>query len=269
MFRKLAGLLRRRTTIPVIQLSGAIGISTPMRTSLSLDKVAATLKAAFGYKSAPAVALLINSPGGAPVQAHMIHQRIRQLATEKEKTVIAFVEDVAASGGYMLACAGDEIIADPASIVGSIGVVSQGFGFVGLLERIGVERRLHTAGDRKAILDPFSPEVPEDVAHLETLQQEIHDHFIELVRARRGDRLADDPELFSGLFWTGKRAVAMGLVDRLGDARAVLRQRYGEEIRLRLLRPARPGLLRRLFGGGAMEIAAAVDERALWARYGL
>lgn len=273
MFRKLADLFRRRTTIPVIQLSGAIGIGTPTRSALTLDKVASTIAAAFAYRKAPAVALLINSPGGAPVQSHLIFRRIRQLAAEKDKKVIAFVEDVAASGGYMLACAGDEIIADPASIVGSIGVVSQGFGFVGLLERIGVERRLHTAGTRKAILDPFSPEVPEDVAHLETLQQEMHDHFIALVRESRGAKLADDPQLFSGLFWTGRRARELGLVDGLGEVRSVLRERYGKQIRLRLLRPARPGLLRRLFGGAAAQAAAeaavAIDERALWARYGL
>lgn len=273
MIDSVKRLFRRRTTIPVVQLSGVIGAGRPVGGELSLDKVASGLESAFSFSKAPVVAILVNSPGGTPVQSHLIFQRIRQLAAEKEKPVLVFVEDVAASGGYMLACAGDEIIADPASIVGSIGVVSRGFGFVGLLERIGVERRVHTAGDRKAILDPFQPEDRADVAHLEALQHEIHEHFVALVRDRRGAKLSDDREIFSGLFWTGRKAMELGLVDALGDANTVLRERFGTEIRLKMLRPTRPSLMRRLMGWALSSalagVAADLDERALWSRYGL
>lgn len=273
MIDRVKRLFRRRTTIPVVQLSGVIGAAQPTGAQLSLDKVASGLESAFEFSRAPAVAIVVNSPGGAPVQSHLIFRRIRQLAADNKKPVLVFVEDVAASGGYMLACAGDEIIADPASIVGSIGVVSRGFGFVGLLERIGVERRVHTAGGRKAILDPFRPEEGADVAHLEALQHDIHEHFIALVRNRRGAKLAGGEEIFSGLFWTGRKAMELGLVDALGDANTVLRERFGEEIRLKMLRPARPSLVRRLMGwalGSALARAAAdLDERALWSRYGL
>jgi signal peptide peptidase SppA len=257
----------------VVHLSGAIGIKLPMRPQLSLLGVSKALSRAFAYRNAPAVAILINSPGGSPVQSHLIFQRIRALSTENKIPVLAFVEDVATSGGYMLACAGDEIFADPASIVGSIGVVSHGFGFVGLLERIGIERRLHTAGENKSILDPFQPEKEKDVAHLNQLQEEIHEHFISLVRERRGAKLADEPDLFTGLFWTGQAAKSLGLVDGLGEMRSVLRERFGEDIRLRLFSPTRPSFWRRCFAGlagAALEDAAMIlEERALWARYDL
>jgi signal peptide peptidase SppA len=259
--------------IPVVRLSGAIGIELPARRALNLMRISKSLARAFSYRSAPAVAILINSPGGSPVQSHLIFQRIRALSKETGKPVLAFVEDVAASGGYMLACAGDEIFADPSSVVGSIGVVSQGFGFVGLMDRVGIDRRLHTAGERKAILDPFQPEKEEDVAHLKRLQGEIHQHFIELVRARRGSRLADDPDMFSGLFWAGHTAKSLGLIDHIGEFRTVLRERYGENVRLRFLMPTRPTLLRRiltsLIGSAAESAMSALEERALWARYGL
>lgn len=269
----LSRLFKRGPVIPVVRLSGAIGIELPARRALNLLRISRSLTRAFAYQQAPAVAILINSPGGSPVQSHLIFRRIRALSEEKKKPVLAFVEDVAASGGYMLACAGDEIFADPSSIVGSIGVVSQSFGFVGLMDRMGVERRLHTAGEKKAILDPFQPEKEEDVAHLRRLQDEIHQHFIELVRARRAEKLADDPDLFSGLFWAGQTAKSLGLIDHLGEFRSVLRERYGQDVRLRLLMPARPSWWRRVldrFIGSAMESAmSTLEERALWARYGL
>ena len=266
-------LLKPGPTVPVVRLSGAIGIKLPMRPQLNLLSVSKALSKAFAYRKAPAVAILINSPGGSPVQSHLIFQRIRALSAENEKPVLAFVEDVAASGGYMLACAGDEIFADPASIVGSIGVVSQGFGFVGLLDRIGVERRIHIAGENKAILDPFQPEKEEDVAHLKQLQEEIHEHFISLVRERRGKRLADESDLFTGLFWTGQTAKSLGLVDELGEIRSVLRERFGKDVRLRLFLPTRPSFWRRFLAGltgAALEDAVmTLEERALWARYDL
>ena len=275
-------------TIPVIRLQGTIMAGGgQLRPTLSLASTAGVIEKAFAFKGAPAVAVSINSPGGSPVQSRLIYQRIRDLAQEKNKRVIVFVEDVAASGGYMIALAGDEIVADPSSIVGSIGVVSASFGFQDLLKKIGVERRVHTAGKNKAVLDPFREERPEDVERLKALQLEVHDTFIDLVKDRRGVKLADDPDLFTGLFWSGKRGLALGLVDALGDMRGFLRARYGDKVRLKLVAPQR-GLLgrrigligARLFTGGqddtadlaasaAMGFADAAEQRALWARFGL
>src|SRR5215213_9034576 len=189
--------------VPVVRLSGAIGISSPLKPGLTLANVARSLERAFAMHNARAVALSINSPGGAAAQSHLIHRRIRALADEKKIPVIAFVEDAAASGGYMIACAADEIVADETSIVGSIGVVGGSFGFHRLLDKIGIERRLYTSGEHKAMLDPFLPEKPEDVSRLKEIQREIHDHFIALVRGRRGAALANEPDLFSGEYWTG------------------------------------------------------------------
>ncbi len=268
-------------TIPVIRLHGSIMAGgSQLRPALSLATTAGLIEKAFAL-DAPAIAISINSPGGSPVQSRLIYKRIRDLAAEKNRKVLVFVEDVAASGGYMIAVAGDEIIADPSSIVGSIGVVSASFGFPELLKKIGVERRVHTAGKNKAVLDPFRPERKEDVERLKSLQLEIHDTFIDLVRERRGVRLADDPDLFTGLFWTGKKGLELGLVDSLGDMRSVLKQRYGVKTRLRLI-SAQRGLLSRIGpfgsrGGAAPEMAAATvegmldaaQERALWSRFGL
>ena len=261
--------------IPVVRLSGVIGQVSRFRSGLSLSAVAPHLKKAFSVKAAPAVALIIDSPGGSPVQSHLIYKRIRALAAEKEKRVIVFVEDVCASGGYMIACAGDEIVVDPASIVGSIGVVSAGFGFVEALRKLGVERRVYTAGESKVILDPFQPEKPEDVARLKIIQEEVHDHFIDIVRARRGDVLKDSGEVFSGMFWSGKTAVALGLADRTGDMREVLREKYGEKVRLKMIGGERNFLMRRLgtlgaaFGSGLSErFAEELEERVARARFG-
>ncbi|EKF19916.1 S49 family peptidase [Nitratireductor pacificus] len=273
-------------TIPVVRLAGAIMPSnSPMRQNLSLASVAGVLEKAFAVSEAPAVAIAINSPGGSPVQARLIYKRIRDMAEEKDKKVFVFVEDVAASGGYMIALAGDEIIADPSSIVGSIGVVSAGFGFQEMIRKIGVERRVHTAGRNKAILDPFQPEKKADVERLKALQLEIHEIFIDMVKARRGARLADDPDLFTGLFWTGGRGVALGLVDGIGDMRSFLKERYGEKTRLSLITqprglfgrklgvfgsgPASPEFGASLASGAAAGLLEAVEEQALWRRFGL
>lgn len=269
------------TVIPVVRLSGAIMAGgSALRPALNLASVAQMLEKAFSMKAAPAVAILVNSPGGSPVQSRFIFARIRQLAEEKNKKVFVFVEDVAASGGYMIALAGDEIIADPTSIVGSIGVVSGGFGFPELLKKIGVERRVYTSGENKVILDPFQPEKESDIDYLKTLQHEIHDVFIGMVKERRGSRLKDDPALFSGLFWTGVRALDLGLIDGLGDPRATLQARYGKDVKLQLVTAAKSLFGRRLPGvdaSGPERIAAAaadglaqtVEERALWSRFGL
>ncbi len=267
--------------VPVVRLAGAIGLATPLRPGLTLASIARPLEKAFTMRRASAVALAINSPGGSPVQSHLIHQRIRSLAAEHKIPVIAFAEDVAASGGYMLACAADEIICDDSSIVGSIGVIGGSFGFPGLMEKLGIERRLYTSGERKALLDPFLPEKPEDVERLKSVQRDIHEDFIALVKQSRGARLAGpENDLFSGEFWTGRKAVALGVADGIGDLRAVLRQRFGEDVRMPLIGPerslfgrTRPGvaLRERVFGGGGLaeEVISALEERALWSRYGL
>ena len=269
------------TVIPLVRLHGTIAAGgNQFRPSLNLAAVASQLQRAFDDKKAPVVAISVNSPGGSPVQSRLIFRRIRDLAEEKNKKVLVFVEDVAASGGYMIAVAGDEIIADPSSIVGSIGVVSASFGFTGLLEKLGVERRVYTAGKNKATLDPFKPEVPADVEHLKRLQLDIHDVFIELVKERRGDRLSDDPDMFTGMFWSGVRGLGLGLVDELGDMHAVLRKRYGDKVKVKIVSAPRGFLGRRLpgavaqFQGQALAAAAseglnAVEERALWSRFGL
>ncbi|WP_414474997.1 S49 family peptidase [Microvirga sp. M2] len=269
----------RDPIVPIVRLSGPIGAVMPLRSGLAIANVAQMLERAFSVPGAKAVAIVVNSPGGSAAQSHLIFKRIRALADEKKIPVLAFVEDAAASGGYMIACAADEIFADPASIVGSIGVVSAGFGFQELLARIGVERRVHTAGQNKAMLDPFRPENPEDVARLKGLQLKIHEVFVDLVRTRRGERLNDSYEdLFSGAFWVGAEALDLGLVDGLGDARSVLRERFGDKVQLRMIEPARPPLLGRLLGrrsvtGGGLidpgEIVGALEERAAWARLGL
>ncbi|GGB51908.1 protease [Roseibium aquae] len=266
--------------VPVVRLQGPIGMATPLRPGLSLASVAQPLARAFSMKKAPAVALIINSPGGSPVQSRLIFQRIRDLAEENEKEVLVFVEDVAASGGYMLAVAGDEIIVDPSSIVGSIGVVAAGFGFKGLIEKIGVERRVYTAGKNKAILDPFQPEKPEEVEYLKALQIELHETFIDLVKSRRKDVLSDDPDLFTGKFWTGRSARDLGLVDKLGDLRGTLKARFGKDCEPKLIAAPRGLFARRAGVGGteqalafpsnlANDLVSAAEERALWMRYGL
>ena len=214
---------RDRPIVPVVRLTGVIGFSTPLRPGLSLAGIARTLDRAFAIRRAAAVALAINSPGGSPVQSHLIFRRIRELADEHKRPVIAFVEDAGASGGYMIACAGDEIIADPHSIVGSIGVVGGSFGFDKLIAKIGVERRLYTSGEHKAMLDPFLPENPDDVERLKKLQRHIHEDFIALVKSRRGAKLqGPENDLFSGEYWTGRKALELGLVDAIGDLRGTL-----------------------------------------------
>lgn len=281
--RSLIPIARWREPAPVVavlRLGGVIGSTGAMRRGMDLAALAGPIERAFGLRHLKAVALAVNSPGGSPVQAALIAGRIRALAEEKGVPVVAFAEDVAASGGYWLACAADEIYADEASIVGSIGVVSGGFGFAELMRRIGVERRLHTAGSRKGMLDPFLRERPEDVEHLTDLQQGIHQAFIDMVRARRGERLkAPDDEAFSGAFWTGRTALAMGLIDGIGDLRTVMRQRFGERVRLRPVGVDR-GWLRRRLGLAAIPVSgdagawtdavlAAVEERLIWGRFGL
>lgn len=275
-----------RPLVPVVRLAGAIGAASPLRPGLSLATLAETLERAFSMSGAKAVAIAVNSPGGSPVQSALIFKRIRALAEEKELPVYVFAEDVAASGGYMLACAGDEIWADDSSIIGSIGVISAGFGFVEAIGKLGVERRVYTAGENKMILDPFQPEKPGDVERLKALQAEVHESFKALVRERRGSRLkGDEDELFSGAFWAGRQARDRGLIDGLGDMRSVMRDKLGEKVRLKMVQPQRNWLkprigadtavgdLRDMLTGAprslATDLLATLEERALWQRFGL
>jgi signal peptide peptidase SppA len=283
--------------VPVIRMTGPIGLPpSPLRQSLSMTQLAGPLASAFKLKRARAVAIVINSPGGSPVQSTLIFKRIRALADEHNKQVHVFIEDVGASGGYLIALAGDEIIADASSVVGSIGVISAGFGFDRAIEKLGIDRRVYTAGDRKLSLDPFQPEKADDIRRIKALQKDIHETFIDLVKTRRSDRLdGTDKQLFSGEFWSGKKAVELGLVDGLGDLRSHMREVFGEKVRLLPVPVGRRGLFGRLsvsnalaahaMGdqpgsaldgvgtqagyGAAMGAISAAEERALWARYGM
>jgi serine protease SohB len=267
--------------VPVVRFSGVIGVVTPLRPGLLLSTVARSLDRAFAMPHARAVALIINSPGGSPAQSHLIFRRIRQLADEKKIPVLAFVEDVGASGGYMLACAADEIICNEFSLVGSIGVVGGSFGFHELMEKAGIERRLYTSGDRKAMLDPFLPEKPDDVKRIKAIQKEIHENFIALVKERRGSRLnGSDKSLFSGEFWTAQKAIELGLADRIGDLRSTLRARFGEKVHTPPISAERSMFGRRLPGvtlvdalarqpGLTDDLISALEVRAIWGRYGL
>ena len=267
--------------VPVVRISGVIGVVTPLRPGLLLSTIARSLERAFETPRARAVALIINSPGGSPSQSHLIFRRIRQLAEEKKIPVLAFVEDIGASGGYMLACAADEIICNDFSIVGSIGVVGASFGFHELMEKVGIERRIYTSGDRKVMLDPFLPQKPDDVKRIKAIQQDIHEHFIALVKERRGARLnGTDKTLFSGEFWTAQKAIELGLADRIGDMRSTLRERYGDKVHTPLISAERSLFGRRVPGvniadalvqrpGLADDLISALEIRALWGRYGL
>lgn len=275
---KLINLLRGTPVVPVVRLTGAIGFSTPLKPGLTLASSAKLLDRAFAMKNAKAVALIINSPGGSPVQSHLIYKRIRLLAAEKKKKVIAFVEDVAASGGYMIACAADEIVGDPSSIVGSIGVISASFGFDKAIKKLGIERRVYTAGEHKMSLDPFQPEKPDEIQRLKALQKDIHAMFIDLVKKSRGKKLhGPEKTLFSGEFWVGEQALQYGLIDKLGDMKSVLRERYGKNVETPLIAPPSSWLSRKTPGVSADFLEAdwagtlisAVETRSLWARYGL
>lgn len=267
-------LRRRRPKINILRLSGVIGGGSPLRGgALNLDGLNKSIERAFATRGLSAVALAINSPGGSPVQSALIARRIRQLADKKNIKVIAFAEDVAASGGYWLACAADEIFADESSILGSVGVISAGFGFNDLLSRHGVERRVHTAGARKAMLDPFQAENPDDVTRLKEIQVDIHDNFKDHVRARRGDRLTGtEDETFNGDIFLGRQALALGLIDGIGDLQTTLRERYGDKVRLNPIGQRR-SLLRRRLGVETPDLAghviAALEDWSHWKRFGL
>lgn len=276
----------RGPVVPVLRFSGPIGMVTPLRPGLALASVAGPIEKAFNLSKLPTVAVVVNSPGGSPVQSHLIFSRIRQLAAEKNKRVYVFCEDVAASGGYFLALAGDEIYADPSSIVGSIGVISASFGLNKFIDRFGIERRVHTSGKDKGALDPFQAERPEDVARFEELQRNVHDVFISIVKERRAGKLkGPEEEMFSGTFWSAAKAMDYGLIDGVADLRGKMRALHGDKVRLRVVPLTTGGLLsrfRRLPGIGAAstdgfaftpsladDVMSAIETRALWSRFGL
>jgi signal peptide peptidase SppA len=276
---RVAGRLtgRKGHLVPVVRLQGSISADQrPGR--INIAGVAPLLEQAFKIRKAPVVAIVVNSPGGSAVQSRLIAKMIRDLAEEHEKRVLVFVEDVAASGGYFIATGGDEIIADPSSIVGSIGVIFASFGFDQAIEKLGISRRLYTAGENKSTLDPFLPEKAEDVERIKAMELDVHKVFIDYVKARRGDKLSvKDDDLFTGEFWTAVRGLNMGLIDGLGDLHGTLKERYGKDVRLKLIAPKRKLLSLPRFGlsraGIDADIAggviSALEDRALWSRFGL
>jgi signal peptide peptidase SppA len=276
---------RSGPVVPVLRLSGTIGMVTPLRPGLSMAQLTGPIEKAFAMSKVGAVAVIVNSPGGSPVQSSLILKRLRQLADEKKKTIYVFCEDVAASGGYYIALAGDQIYADASSIVGSIGVISASFGLDQAIKRLSIERRVYTSGEHKGSLDMFLPENPDDVARLEAIQRDVHDVFIGVVKERRAGRLkALDGELFSGAFWSAPKALEFGLIDGISDVRTKMRELYGPDVRLRVVPLERGGLLSRLrrlpafhlgAGGAASaglaigdDVLSAIEARALWSRYG-
>lgn len=277
----------RSPVVPVLRFSGTIGMATPLRPGLSIAGVASAIEKAFELSKLPSVAVIINSPGGSPVQSSLIARRVRQLAQEEGKKVYVFCEDVAASGGYWLALVGDEIYADASSIIGSIGVISAGFGFDKAIGKLGIDRRVYTAGLSKSILDPFKPEKAGDIERLKDLQRDIHDNFIAMVKERRLGKLKGaDSELFSGAFWPAERALDLGLIDGISDVRSKMRELHGEKVQLKLVPMEKGGLLSRLRRSGGSEsnsrfclgpsgfsladdLVSAIEARALWSRFGL
>lgn len=281
----------RKPVVAVVKMTGTIAAgNSSFKQNLSISSTAATLEKAFSLKGAEAVAILMNSPGGSPVQSTLIFKRIRALAEEKELPVFVFCEDVAASGGYLIALAGDEIYADKSSIIGSIGVISAGFGFVDAIDKLGIQRRVYTSGEKKMSLDPFSKENNQDIKRLKAIQSQIHDVFKEMVSSRRGDKIAGrEEELFTGEFWAGEAAVERGLIDGIADVRGLMRERYGDKVKLKVVGGEKGWFMRRFStalapGGAALDGLSndsgfsqqlvegglsALEARALWSRFGL
>ncbi|MGI9523245.1 MAG: S49 family peptidase [Hyphomicrobiaceae bacterium] len=280
-----------RPTVPVLRFNGPIGMATPLRPGLSIGTLAGPIERAFSMSKLPGVAIIINSPGGSAVQSSLILQRIRQLADEKKKKVYVFCEDVAASGGYYLAVAGDEIYADQSSIIGSIGVIAATFGFDKAIEKLGIDRRIYTAGRSKSTLDAFMPEKEEDVDRIKAVQRDIHSAFIDVVKHRRTGRLkAADEDLFTGAFWSASQALEYGLIDGIGNVRGKMRELFGDTVRLRVVPISSGGLLSRLrrvpafeatveplsplrtagiAAGLGDELLSSIEARLLWSRFGL
>ena len=262
--------------VPVIKLSGVIGQGGSLRSGLNMSNLDKIIEKAFSFKKAPAIALLINSPGGSPTQSSLIASKIRSLAIKNKIKVYAFVEDVAASGGYWLACAADEIYIDENSIVGSIGVISPGFGFVQMLKKLGIERRVYTSGKSKSFLDPFKAIKQEDIKRLKGIQEQIHKNFIKYVKKSRGNKIKlKDKNIFNGLFWIGDQAIKLGLADSIGHIESTMKKKYGSKTKIRFIEQKKSFIQKRFSSLAntklidSSEIIDALEEKAYWARFGL
>jgi len=263
---------KKKKIIPHIKLSGVIGNVGKFKQGIDFSGQEEIILKAFSLKKAPCVAITVNSPGGSPVQSHLIYNLIKQQAEKNKKKVIVFAEDVAASGGYLIACAGDEIYANSSSIIGSIGVIYSSFGFTELIKKIGVERRVHTAGKNKSTLDPFLEEKKEDIERLKTIQLDLHRDFINVVEKSRGSKLKkSEIELFSGEFWSGSKAKELGLIDEVGDANQILRKKFGEDIVIKKFEKSKGWLSKKLSSSNDHidQFANIIDEKSVWQRYGL
>jgi len=262
---------KKKKIVAHIKLNGIIGNAGKFKQGIDFSGQEEIIEKAFSLKKAKAVAITINSPGGSPVQSHLIYKFIRAQAKKNKKKVIVFAEDVAASGGYLIACAGDEIYANSSSIIGSIGVIYSSFGFTELIKKIGVERRVHTAGKNKSTLDPFLDEKKEDIERLKTIQLDLHKDFIKVVEESRGSKLIkSEVELFSGEFWSGSKAKKLGLVDGIGDANEVLKEKFGEEIVIKKFEKSKGWLSKKLSSSSNQidQFANILEERSIWQRYG-
>ncbi len=263
---------KKKKIIAHIRLSGVIGNVGKFKQGIDFAGQEEIIKKAFSVKKAAAIAVTINSPGGSPVQSHLIYKFIRELAKKNNKKVIVFAEDVAASGGYLIACAGDEIYANSSSIVGSIGVIYASFGFKELINKIGVERRVHTAGKNKSTLDPFLEEKKEDIERLKNIQLDLHKDFIKVVEDSRGTKLKKDTglELFSGEFWAGSKAKELGLIDGIGNANQILKEKYGDDVEIKKFEKTKGWLSKKLSSSGNQidEFVNILEERSIWQRYG-
>ncbi len=265
---------KKKIIIPHLRLSGVIGYAGRFKQGIDFSGQQEIIKKAFSFKKAKSIAISINSPGGSPVQSHLIHDYIRQLAKKNKKKVIVFAEDVAASGGYLIACAGDEIYANSSSIVGSIGVISASFGFQDAIKKIGVQRRVYTAGKNKSTLDPFKEEKEEDIERIKKLQLELHSDFIEVVKKSRGAKLKDPEKnnTFTGEFWSGSASIKLGLIDGIGNAEQILREKFGEDIVIKKLEKQKSFIAKKLSSSIDSQIdniASVIEERALWQKFGL
>ncbi len=271
MFKKI---FSKNVVIPTLRLSGVISTQSGITGSgLSINNLEKLIEKLFSDKKSPAVAIIINSPGGSPTQSSLIAKKIIDLSNEKKKPVFAFVEDVAASGGYWLACAANEIYIDQNSVIGSIGVISPGFGFVDLIKKIGIERRVYTSGKSKSFLDPFKDEKKEDIDRLKDIQEQIHDNFIEYVKSRRGNKLNESriDDIFSGLFWIGNKAVDLGLSDGIGSINEILEKKFGKKIKIKMINQKKSFLQRRFSSSiiNSDEILNKIEEKIMLSRFGL
>ena len=266
-------LFSKTINIPTLRLSGVIGQAGFMRSGLSIASLDKLIDKLFADKKSPVVALIINSPGGSPTQSSLIADKIIKKSKESNKKVLAFVEDVAASGGYWLACASDEIFIDTNSILGSIGVISPGFGFVDLIKKIGIERRVYTSGKSKNFLDPFKAVNKEDINRVRDIQEQIHENFISYVKARRGSKILEKnyDEVFSGLFWVGKKAIKLGLADGLGSVYQIIENRFGKKAKLKFIDQKKSFLQRKLSTSliNTNEVIDRIEEKAMWSKFGL